>query len=1699
MKSKLRSFLFAIFFFPVFSIQAQAQTLCSATDAPTSTHGCTYEYFSRISATGTGVTSTIDISGITSCTGYYFPDTSGIFSMSITASPGDVVNLNLTRLYDPGYTAYVTVWVDWNNNGFYEAAELSGTSMTWPAGSALGDSIMVYPFTVPLTATIGSRVHMRLFLYDNSASPPCTMEYGSAYDFWFIVGCLPPPVVVTPTSGSICRGGTGTMLTASGAGAGGTYTWTPAAGLSATTGASVRANPTTTTTYTVTGTNATGCFAKSESTVTVNAPPSPISGTELICPGATTALSDGAGSGTWLSNTPAVATISSGGTATGVAAGTSVITFTLSSTGCYTTSVLTVQPNPAAISGALHACPGTTTTLTDATSGGTWISTNTSVATVGSISGIASGIVAGTSMITYTAPTGCSTETTLTVNPLPAGITGASQACAGFETNFADASSGGRWSSSNPAVVAPTFLGGLFYAESAGTATITYTLATGCYATASFTVNAGPAAITGARKICTGLTTALGDTTSGGTWSSSDIAVATVGTSGVVNGAAAGTAVITYSPGSGCPAVVTVTVYPVPSAIAGPGSVCAASEITLSNAVPGGAWSSPGFTSIAVVGSSTGIVSGVSAGTAIITYSIAAGCSVSTMITVNPLPAVITGPNHLCPGQVATVADTSEFGSWSSSGSALSVNPSTGNVSALAAGTSVISYSLPTGCLSVFPFTVDPLPGTIAGASSVCAGAAAPASDPSTGGTWSDAGYAAIAGIGPTTGIVTGITAGTLIVTYTLPTGCMTSSPFTVEPLPSAITGETHVCQGASTTLADPTSGGLWSASATATVGSGTGIVAGVYSGTAIITYTAPNGCFVTTSVTIYPMPANIHGAPNVCIGYSITLTDSTEGGTWSTAETGIGDIDTLSGVLFGNAVGTATITYTASTGCLATTTEIVNPLPGPIEGPTAVCQYFTTLLSDAVPGGTWHSGSSIAAIGSSSGVVTGVTAGTALVTYFLGTGCTTSVVVTVNPAPAAITGSGQVCIGSTTNLYSATAGGSWSDAGSAVVATIDAASGLVNSVSVGSAIVTYGITATGCFTTATVDVNPLPGPITGTTLVCQRAETVLADRTTGGSWTSDPTSIATVDPVTGTVTGIRSGTAIITYTSALNCASATTVHVILAPALISGDTSICTGSTAVFSDSTSEGVWSSGATTMASIDSAGTLTALAGGAVVITYTINTGCYSTFAVAVDQFPTAISGLAGFCADSTTALTDSVTGGKWTSSAISIATIDSTGVLSGVSSGTAMITYSTGPGCNAIVTVTVMPLIAPITGADSLCSGTSVQLSDLTPGGAWRSSNTGIATVDSSGIVSGIISGVTLISYSALNVCGIGILTLTVNPQPKGGIISGTSSICTGTPYAMNESVPSGLWSVSGTGTANITASGVLTGIAAGTDTVYYSVTNSCGTAVAKFAITINQTPDSVRITTHPDPYICSNTQFQNFGTVAPQAAGTVYSWSTVNAAIYAISPDHQYCLVNFNEAGTSWVILSVGSPGTGCFESDSMVFHVSTLQSPAPVVVYYAPELICHDNTAESYQWGYDDAATLDSTVIPNAVNENYYLANPDFLNKYYWVITNHGGCLQKSYYNAPEQVGSATLVGQAKFTVYPNPATDAVNIEVPGNGNSDNTDVRIDNMLGEHVLKGQFIGKKGTLSLADLPSGTYLLFLINNGEQTGATTIIKN
>jgi uncharacterized protein YjdB len=885
-------------------------------------------------------------------------------------------------------------------------------------------------------------------------------------------------------------------------------------------------------------------------------------------------------------------------------------------------------------------------------------------------------------------------------------------------------------------------------------------------------------------------------------------------------------AIVTPDPGTTCRPVQEITVVvnalPVIASITGTTSVCVGQTTTLSDVTASGVWKSVS-TGVATV-SATGVVTGVSAGTSIIRYTVTNGngCkdSVATTVTVNALPviAAITGTTSVCVAKTTTLSSTTTGGVWKSVSTGVATVSATGVVTGVSAGTSIIRYTVTNGngCVDSVSTTVTvnalPVIAAITGTTTVCVGQTTPLADATASGVWKSVstGVATI----NASGIVTGVTAGTSIIRYTITNGngCVdsVSTTVTVNALPviAAITGTTTVCVGQTTPLADATASGVWKSVSTgvATINA-SGVVTGVTAGTSIIRYTITNGngCVdsVSTTVTVNALPviAAITGGTTICVAKTTTLSSTTTGGVWKSVSTGVATVS-ATGVVTGISAGTSIIRYTVTNGngCVdsVSTTVTANALPviAAITGGTTICVAKTTTLSSTTTGGVWSSVSTGVATVSATGVVTGISAGTSIIRYTVTNvnGCVDSVstTVTVNALPviAAITGGTTICVAKTTQLADATASGVWSSV-STGVATVSA-TGVVTGVSAGTSIIRYTVTnGNGCVdsvsTTITVNALPVIAAITGGTTICVAKTTQLADATASGVWSSVSTGVATVNS-TGLVSGISAGTSIIRYTvtngnGCVDSVSTTvTVNALPVIAAITGGTTICVAKTTQLADATASGVWSSVSTGVATINSTGLVTGVSAGTSIIRYTVTNGngCVDSVSttVTVNALPVIapITGTTSVCASSTTQLADATASGVWTSTNTNAATVNSTGLVSGINAGTSIIRYTVtnGNGCvdsvSTTVTVNALPIVAPITG-NTINSVTDViTLSSTTTGGVWTSSNTSIATVSSSGVVTGVSTGTVTISYTVTN--GSGCVTtvtyvITINPKANG--------------------------------------------------------------------------------------------------------------------------------------------------------------------------------------------------------------------------------------------------------------------------------------------------------------------------------------------
>ena len=552
----------------------------------------------------------------------------------------------------------------------------------------------------------------------------------------------PPAITFSPVSPAAVCSGTGTRtISVTATGLGLSYQWlkngvaltNTAPYSTVTTSALTITNPA----YTengasfsvlVTGSCAPTTVTSSPAVLTVNALPIVSnSGNASICIGKTTTLSPTTG-GTWVSGSTAIATVNNSGLVTGISVGTVDFTFTQTSTGCNSTTpsiIVATTPNPVVEftqgvndhTAAISVCgiigggsqndidifsgnPGGSATLqwqVSIDNGVTWI--NAPGPTSSSIQYVldplytfyesVAGVYLFRILITDNACTGISNSITLTV-------TGVSTLTAGVvATNQTFCSSG------NPvaftSVSAPTGgSGGFTYQWQSSIDNINFSNIAG----ATTPVYDAPIVIqtTYYRRVVI----------SGGCSKASNIITVTVNAptpiiTGSINGQNAvcvNSTGLTYSMADIIPTATTYT-WLLPT-----GWVISSGQGTTTIIVSAGATAGSGNISVTasnLCGTSAAITKAV---------------SINSLPTVTGVLSVCTGTTTQLTGSAVANANTP----WISSSTGVASINNTGLVTAIAEGTSIITYNNSNGCSSTATINVNPLPAVIpsANALSIC-------------------------------------------------------------------------------------------------------------------------------------------------------------------------------------------------------------------------------------------------------------------------------------------------------------------------------------------------------------------------------------------------------------------------------------------------------------------------------------------------------------------------------------------------------------------------------------------------------------------------------------------------------------------------------------------------------------------------------------------------------------------------------------------------------------------------------------------------------------------------------------------------------------------------------------------------------------------------------------------------------------------
>lgn len=317
-------------------------------------------------------------------------------------------------------------------------------------------------------------------------------------------------------------------------------------------------------------------------------------------------------------------------------------------------------------------------------------------------------------------------------------------------------------------------------------------------------------------------------------------------------------------------------------------------------------------------------------------------------------------------------------------------------------------------------------------------------------------------------------------------------------------------------------------------------------------------------------------------------------------------------------------------------------------------------------------------------------------------------------------------------------------------------------------------------------------------------------------------------------------------------------------------------------------------------------------------------------------------------------------------------------------------------------------------------------------------------------------------------------------------------------YTWSRAKVNGILPATGTGTGSINET--LTDTAIFTINTFYKYKLNVEGCVdsQNVMVMVNPAPYTPEIGIMPPASLCLGTQYQNFGATTLPAAGTTYIWSAINASVMATGNTRQNALVTFDKTGDAKVIVTSSIGSTGCRIADTFAVAVSTTVAETPKVIYYNGQFMCLQSSAgTTYQWGYDDALTLDSNLIHGEVNQTIFVNSPDLTYKNFWVMTTLNGCTQKTYYNVPMGVTNVNT-DAASVKVYPNPANANINVEINTLVDG-NIQVEVMNLLGQKVSAAEATDRKATINVANLASGCYMVNCYREGVKIATAKFIKN
>lgn len=594
---------------------------------------------------------------------------------------------------------------------------------------------------------------------------------------------------------------------------------------------------------------------------------------------------------------------------------------------------------------------------------------------------------------------------------------------------------------------------------------------------------------------------------------------------------------------------------------------------------------------------------------------------------------------------------------------------------------------------------------------------------------------------------------------------------------------------------------------------------AGTYTVTLTASISALSGCSASINhpVTVNQAPTVNAGLDqSVCVGSpAIQLTGSPTGGTWS--GTGVNASGLFTPTTTGNFTLTYTIPASAGTGCPAVTDQVIvsviTPTAANAGADQSLCPGTPAIQLNATPTGGTWTGTGV----TSGGVFTPTTPGSYTLTYSFGTGpCAVSdqKVITVYSPPTVSVNSPVVCAGFNATLTAV---------GAAGLGPYSYAWSPSAGLSSGSG--------------ASVTTSPAPLSSTSYTVTVTDAHTC----------TASAVSNITVNPLPSVNAG--------------------------------SDISVCNNAQVTqLTGTPTGGTWSG---TGVTAGGAFTPPGLGNYTLTYSYTNANTCSSSDQIIVSVVNPSPAG-AGLdqqiCVGATPLqLNGTPAGGTWSGTGVS-----TSGLFTPTTPGNVTLTYSFGSGtCASTDQMQMTVYAAPTVNVNNptVCEGTPATLTAVGAGGlgpysySWNPS-VGLSAAVGASVVANLTTTTSItVTLTDAHTCqATDVALVTVNPVPVVNAGADQTICLNPSTIQMNGTPAGGTW----TGD-NVTTSGAYTPVAAGTDSLFYTISTSGCTRSDTMVVNV-QVPGSLQLT--PDTTVCLNSG--NFQLYAATPGG---NWTSSTATL----------------------------------------------------------------------------------------------------------------------------------------------------------------------------------------------------------------------